>query len=153
MANNVYFGGLAYNQSSSACVLDVTPPTHAGIATLVAQNNGSLRATWLAATDATTPIRYNIYISTSAGNVFTKLVGSVETLTADIFKDGDGNLLQYNTTYYVAVRAVDAVGNINTNLATLNAVSGGVAPDSVYNLLQQILNKETQVLNAVYGLY
>jgi hypothetical protein len=152
MANNIYFGGTDYNVSSNACVFDITPPSFSGVSSLVAQPNGSLRATWTAATDASSPVRYNIYVSTSAGDIYTKLIGSVNGLTVDIFQSTTG-LLQYNTTYYVAVRAVDAVGNINTNVVTLSAISSGVSIDSTYNLLQQILNKEDKIINSVYGLY
>ena len=136
MAQNNYMGGYVYNKVPNASVSDTTPPTFSGIATLVAQGNGSLRATWTAASDATTPIYYEIYISTGAID-YSKKVARVKALTFDLFQDTLG-LLLYNTVYYVAVRAVDGVGNVETNITVLNATSGGVATDSTYNLITTV---------------
>jgi len=134
---NQLFAGLFAQSTSQACVSDFTPPTFAGIATLVPRSNGSLRATWPAATDASSPVRYNIYIqAATATGLFSAVnrVLSTEKLTSDIFQDGAGVLLlsfsQGGPTYYVGVRAVDAIGNEEFNTVSLSANSTGVIPDN-----------------------
>jgi hypothetical protein len=47
-------------------------------------------------------------------------------LQASVFSLGDGTLLQTADTYYVGVRAVDAVGNRENNIVTLSQISPGV---------------------------
>jgi len=120
--------------SSSACIADLTPPTFSGISSLVANLNGSLTASWTAATDATTPIRYEVYIQadTATGlfvdsNVTNMTYASPHT----IFLDAADVALEADRTYYVGVRAVDAVGNENTNTVSLSAVSQGVLTENL----------------------
>lgn len=139
---NQFFASLFYHSTPQACVSDLTPPTFAGISTLVPQLNGSLRATWLAATDATTPIRYRIYIQKdTATGLFSSsnMALETETLTKDIFQLKDGSLLLEDVTYYVGVRAVDAVGNESSNLGSLSGLSSGVLTGSLLTIAQDIL--------------
>lgn len=136
MPQKTYFGGKQYNKVPNASVNDVTPPTFSGITSLVAQGNGSLRASWSAATDATGPVYYEVYVSTGAVD-YAKKVYRTALLSIDIFQD-TLDILKYNTTYYVAVRAVDGVGNVDSNTASANAVSSGVATDNCYNLITQV---------------
>lgn len=121
--NNFYIG------TSSACITDLTPPTFSGIASLVVGSRGQLIATWLAASDITPPIRYEFYIkaSTSVGlfNSVNLLV-STEQLTFSTFTMPDNTFLVNGTTYYVGIRAVDAVGNRDSNTVSLSVLSTGV---------------------------
>lgn len=132
-----FANGYSTQQLPQACIVDLTPPTFAGIATLVAKANGSLLATWLAATDVTLPINYDVYIQK---NTATGLFGSAnkifstELLSILIFQDALGNLLQAGDTYYVGVRASDGVGNQDSNLVSLSAVSSGVLSESLGNV-------------------
>jgi hypothetical protein len=123
IANNFYQG------TSQACIVDLTPPTFAGINFLDVESRGQIRAAWPIATDATNPIRYEIYIqaSTDTGlfNV-SNIVAMSSQLQYDIFTLPDGSFLVNGTTYYVGVRAVDAVGNRDSNTVSLNVVSTGV---------------------------
>lgn len=138
MAQRTYFGGLMYNKVPNASQPYTTPPTFAGITGLTANANGSLTVTWASGSTGAPPLRYRIYISTGSIN-YSNILCDVDGGTSfTIFQDSTGALLQYNTTYYVAVRAVDSVGNQEYNSAVLNATSSGVSPDSTYNLLIQI---------------
>jgi hypothetical protein len=110
-----------------ACVEDVTPPTFAGIATLTQEQTGALTAGWLAATDLTAPITYEVYVqAATATGLFALTPQCTKALSLTIYEDSLGNLLEYQVMYYVGVRARDGVGNIETNVVTLNATSNGV---------------------------
>jgi uncharacterized membrane protein len=133
MSHN-HFKGLFYQRLANAAVTDLTPPTFSGLATLVARPNGSLRVTWAVASDATTPIRYEVYIqaSTNVGLFNVANIAYVtNALTIDIFQLANASLLIKGTTYHVGVRAVDAVGNRDTNVVSDSEVSTGVLDDDL----------------------
>jgi len=122
--NNFYVG------TSSACIVDTTPPTFAGISTLAIGSRGQISATWAAATDATTPLRYEVYCqaATSVG-LFTNpsnVVGITDALRFDFWTLRDGSFLQNGTTYYVGVRARDGVSNLDSNTVSFSVISTGV---------------------------
>lgn len=115
--------------TSSACLTDLTPPTFAGINFLDVETRGQIRAAWPAATDPTTPIRYEVYIQAStATGLFstTNIVAVTPNLQFDVFTLPDGSFLVNGTTYYVGVRAIDGVSNRDSNTASLNVISTGV---------------------------
>lgn len=120
----------SYQGSSQACLIDLTPPTFAGIATLTIQPRGQFRVTWLAGSDATAPVRYEVYIKphTSVG-LFNaaNIIGITDKLMLEIFTLQDGTFLLDGTTYYVGVKAIDGVGNRDANAVILNMVSQGIA--------------------------
>lgn len=127
---NIFIEEYAYQGTSSACIVDLTPPTFAGIASMVVQSRGQMRATWLAATDATAPIRYEVYIqaSTATGLFNTaNIVAITDKLQYDTFTLPDGSFLVNGTTYYMGVRAIDAVSNRDGNTVSLNVISTGVS--------------------------
>lgn len=119
-----------YQPTSDACINDLTPPTFAGINFLDVESRGQIRAGWSAGSDATPPIRYEVYIQAStATGLFTaptNIIASTPNLLFDIFTLPDGSFLQNGVTYYVGVRAVDAVGNRDNNTVSLNVISTGV---------------------------
>lgn len=118
-----------YQQSANACVVDLTAPTFAGITGLIINTDGSLTASWADATDTSNPIRYEVYIqaSTAVGLFNTSNITQIVTgLSARIFTTSDLNYLQTGFVYHVGVRAVDAVGNRNTNVISLSQTSNGV---------------------------
>lgn len=130
------------HSTSQACIAEFTPPTFAGIATLVAQQNGSLVASWLAGTDPNGPVRYQVYIQKdTATGLFSSANLAYEThkLTIALFQDGDGDFLEEGETYYVGVRATDALGNQDNNVVSLFAVSNGVLTGSVATIAQATL--------------
>lgn len=130
-----------YQPTSQACVTDLTPPTFAGIAGLVANSNGSLTASWSAASDTNSPIAYEVYIqaSTAIGlfNVANRTL-STFSLSRAIFALADGTLLANGVTYFVGVRARDPIGNVDANTASLSAISQGVPSTSVLNAIAGI---------------
>jgi hypothetical protein len=131
---NILVSGNVYAPTSQACVVDTTSPTFAGIATISAQLNGSILATWLAATDASNPIYYDVYIQpTTATGLFssTNLALSTNKLSIYIFTLADNTLLLNGQTYFIGIRARDPLGNQSTTLASLSAISQGVNPTRV----------------------
>lgn len=118
-----------YMGTSSACVIDLTPPVFAGINFLDVESRGQIRAGWSAATDANNPIRYEVYIqaSTATGLFNTvNITGITDKLQLDIFTLPDGSFLENGQVYYVGVRAVDALGNRDANTVSDDVISTGV---------------------------
>lgn len=137
---NQLFAGLFYHSTPNACVVDLTPPTFTGITSAIAQGNGSIKVNFPAATDATTPVRYRVYIalgSVSAAALFvsSNVVSVVEPSGSGPFSTYIYTLsdlttyLAINQIYTFGVRAVDAVGNMNTNTVIDTEASFGVLPD------------------------
>lgn len=118
-----------YQPTSEACIVDLTPPTFAGINFLDVESRGQIRAGWSAATDSTPPLRYEVYIqATTFIGLFnlSNIIASTPNLQYDIFTLPDGSFLQNGVTYYVGVRAVDGVGNRDNNTANQSVISTGV---------------------------
>jgi hypothetical protein len=126
--NQLITGG-AIQSSSQACIIDLTPPTFAGITFLGRGALGQLRAMWSAASDSSAPIRYEVYVQEEpASNLFhpNNVALVTPNLQADIFAIANGTLLQSGVKYYVGVRAVDAVGNRDNNTVNLFQTSPGI---------------------------
>ena len=86
---------------------------------------------WNAATDASSPIMYDVYVQESSNvGVFNSanLAVSTPALSTYIFQLKNGNILRAGFTYYVGVRARDPLSNESTNTTVMSAVSSGVAP-------------------------
>ena len=121
--------GVSFQGTSQACITDLTPPTFSGISFVTRGSLGQLRASWSSASDASLPIRYEVYLkSDTSSDLFNQVnIALVTTqLQADIFSLGNGSLLQSGTTYYVGVRSIDGVGNRDANLVSLSQTSSGI---------------------------
>ena len=128
VANQLVTGG-AKQESAQACIVDLTPPTFSGISYLGLGVLGQLQLQWAAATDATAPIRYEVYVQAgSVSGLFntTNIALVTEALNADVFSVASGQLIQAATQYFVGVRAIDGVGNRDTNLVSLSQISPGI---------------------------
>lgn len=126
--NHLVTGGTK-QQTSQACITDLIAPTFAGISTLFRGTFGQLQATWSAGTDLSLPLRYEVYVqANTATNLFNTANISIITsqLQADVFALGNGTLLQNGVTYFVGVRAVDAVGNRENNIISLSTTTTGI---------------------------
>lgn len=126
--NQLVVGGV-YQPSSQACIVDLTPPTFAGISFLSIGALGQLQAQWSAATDSSTPVSYEVYVkpATSVGLFNTVNIALVtRQLLTSIFALGNGTLLQTGVEYYVGVRAIDSVGNRDSNLVSVSQISPGI---------------------------
>jgi len=126
---NILVGNNFYHGTTQACIVDLTPPTFAGIQGLAVQSRGQIRASWSAATDATAPIRYEVYIQAStATGLFNvnNIIGITSKLQLDTWTMPDGSFLVNGTTYYVGVRSLDGVSNRDSNTVSLNVISTGV---------------------------
>lgn len=119
-----------YQETSQACVVDLTPPTFAGLAGAQVQSRGQIRATWLAATEVdSNPVRYEVYVKAGTNvGLFNaaNIIGITDKLQLDFWQTPDGEFLVNGTTYHVGVRAVDALGNRDTNLVSEALISTGV---------------------------
>lgn len=124
------FVGKITQLTSQACIVDLTPPTFAGIVSATVQSRGQIRAAWAAATEVTSnPVRYEVYVQvgTATGLFNTaNIIGITDKLQLDFWQTPDGAFLVNGSTYFVGVRAVDAVGNRNTNTVSASLVSTGV---------------------------
>jgi hypothetical protein len=127
---NILVNNNFYQGTSSACIVDLTPPAFSGIATATVQSRGQIRATWTAATDATSPVRYEVYAQAGTPvGLFTNpnnVVGITNALQFDFWNLRDGSFLVNGTTYYVGVRARDGVSNLETNTVSIPVISTGV---------------------------
>lgn len=126
---DILVNGPVIQSTSQACIIDVTPPTFAGIVGLTSNSDGSLTANWSAASDVSLPISYEVYIQkNTATGLFSmnNLALIVRSTSARIFALSDATPLENSTTYYVGVRAVDAVGNADNNTISLDEISEGV---------------------------
>jgi hypothetical protein len=118
-----------YQGTSQACIVDLTPPTFAGINFLDVESRGQIRAGWSAATDPTLPIRYEVYIKANTNvDLFntSNIVAITDKLQYDIFTLPDGSFLENGTTYYVGVRALDGVNNRDNNVVSQSVISTGI---------------------------
>lgn len=132
------FAGISSQLLPNAAISDLTPPTFAGITGATPNTDGSITALWSAASDATPPIEYNIYIAlgvVSAAALF--VPGNLVTISPALTTSKRIFTLADQTTYLVngqqytmGVRAKDAVGNIDTNLViqTPTAIASGNLP-------------------------
>lgn len=131
-----------YQNSGQACLADLLPPTFAGIASLMALDNGALRAAWPQASDVSLPIRYRVFIQEATQiNLFApqnRLSEAELGLETDIFQLPSGEPLESGKTYYVGIRAVDAVGNESSNLESLSMISKGVTDANCAALVSRI---------------
>lgn len=126
---NILIEDSAYISTSSACIVDLLPPTFAGINFLDVESRGQIRAGWPVATDPTAPIRYEVYIKAStATGLFssTNLIAITDKLQYDIFTLADGSFLINGTTYFVGVRSIDGVNNRDSNTVSMSVISTGV---------------------------
>ena len=126
--NQLVSGG-ALQPTAQACIIDLTPPTFTGIDSLSRGALGQLTVSWLAGSDLSSPIRYEVYVQAEpASNLFnTANIALVTTnLQADVFALANGSLLQSGVKYFVGVRAVDAVGNRDNNVVSLFQTTPGI---------------------------
>lgn len=123
-----------YQQSADACVVDLTPPAFAGITGLIVNGDGSLTASWSAGADTSNPIRYEVYVQATTATGLFNIANIQQIVTgnsARVFTTPSGDYLQFAQTYHVGVRAVDAVGNRETNTVSDSEISTGVLVGSI----------------------
>lgn len=167
---NFYVGSSVIQSTSQACIVDITPPSFAGIQSLIIGTKGELNAEWLAGTDPQSPIRYAVYIQefTNVGLFHPlNLLAQTNKLKYSIFNTPDGAILKSGSTYHVGVRAIDGIGNQETNTISISILSPGLnfaaenfSPKGVFSLGQDnkvygnfwILKNEEVVSGAQLGL-
>lgn len=121
----------------SSVVQNITPPTFAGVTSVVANSDGSLTANWAAASGAAAmPIRYKVYAalgaSVPAASLFVaaNIVAEASSLwtKANFFQLGDQTTYFVNgQAYTVGVRAFSAenISETNTVTANVTAIASG----------------------------
>ena len=132
---------------SSAAITDTTPPTFTGVSSATANNNGSITVAWGSVTEAVSlPVEFLVYVAlgdVDAATLFvpgnlTKIVPSGATSTKVYTLADQTTYLAAGQTYTFGVRAKDAVGNINQNVAVETAVSTGVLTDGLAEYVTQL---------------
>jgi len=152
----VFFAQKMAIELPNACSLDITPPTFAGIVAATPQANGSLLASWGAGSDLTLPINYEVYClpgaSVPAATLFAA-VPAIKTsnLSEYLFRDRLGALLTAQA-YTLGVRARDGVGNLNSNLVTINATATGVLTDSLATIAASLASTQAALATNVSDL-
>lgn len=119
---STYFAGRFSLLAPAACAT-VATPTFAGISGLSRNGDGSLTASWAAGTTSAPPLRYEVYIQAGTATGLFALGNIVDIATGTskrIFTDAAGLILQVGQTYFVGVRAVDAVSNRETNTVSMS---------------------------------
>lgn len=126
---NQLITGRAFQPSSQSCIVDLTPPTFNGVNFLTRGSLGQLKVMWLAASDLSSPIRYEVYVQEEpASNLFNiaNIALITTNLQADIFTLANGSLIQSGVKYFIGVRAIDAVGNRDNNTISMSQTSPGI---------------------------
>ncbi|OQA85932.1 MAG: Exoglucanase B precursor [bacterium ADurb.Bin236] len=104
---------------------DGANPVFAGLASAAATgSDGEIQLSWTAATDASAPITYNIYMATQTVTVFATPAYTTENATGVVVTG-----LTNGTTYYFVVRAMDPGKREEKNTVNRSAKpNDGVAP-------------------------
>lgn len=144
---------LAAKTFSNGAVVNTSPPTFGGVASVVPNTDGSFTVNWAVATGAAAaPIRYEIFVSpgsVSAATLFTLSnrisVSSSALTSARVF------VLQDQTTYFVngqtytfGVRAVSAqnISDTNTVVLTSAAIGTGNLPAIFQDIAEELAATE-----------
>lgn len=163
MPRQIFVGKMA-QLTSQACLVDLTPPTFAGIVSATVQSRGQIRATWAAAVEGVSiPVRYEVYVKVgTATGLFNSanIIGITDKLQLDFWQTPDGAFLVNGSTYFVGVRVVDAVGNRDSNTVSASLISTGVFTSAdVYKaegafvvVANQLLGTLWVLKNSVLGL-
>jgi hypothetical protein len=109
-------GGVGNTSTSAVFAIDTKAPQFNGLSSVVSNDtsvNGSALLSWHAATDTSKPIMYFIYGSDSTSLNFTPVDSIISP--SYVYKN-----LQFNSTYKFAVRARDAVGNMDSNKTSIS---------------------------------
>ena len=134
------------------CIVDLTPPTFAGVSGLTPKNNGAMHVSWGSATDSANPINYLIYVS--LGNVNAATLFQSQNLAA-ITPDGHTSWYLFSLAkdawpnanspvyfikdqeYTIGVRARDGAGNVETNTVVMTTTAiGSVDLATIFQTLQ-----------------
>lgn len=153
--DNLGFINTAINEVASLTALDTTPPTWVtttGIQDVLDNENGTVKISYGTATDTESePVSYNIYVkkdtATGLFDVANKVTSTFSTVIdiGEIIAPVDWDV---NSTYYFGVRAMDRLGNEETN--TVNQSLTGVTPGlSVLNAEVQKISKQTALIPAL----
>jgi len=106
---NIYPLGSAFSGPVITILLDNTPPAFAGLNVIPATGHDA-HLTWTSATDTALPITYRIWQSTNSSFVPS---GPPDYTTTEL--EHFATNLTIGTTHYFIARAVDSVGNEDTN--------------------------------------
>lgn len=130
-------------ETSKACIADVTPPVGGVVQSIVNQLDGSLKVNWNSATDDTSPVLYKLYIkkATAVGIIDEENVIYQGPATEFyVCRDAEGFPVIAGETYFASVRAIDRFGNENANNQFVSVTAQGIG---YANLVNQIINSST----------
>ena len=143
---------LALDNSQQATA-DITAPVWdnaVGIIDAYQSDNGIV-VRWAHAVDARGETTYRVYISKSTSTIFSYPLAEFTGNMTTVFTEFDGVTELLDNTYYIAVRAVDNVGNEtdNVNYATVPFVSGGSAELTLAQLQSKLDILQTAIEFAI----
>lgn len=120
----------------TACIVDIIPPTGGVISSLTNNPDGSIRAQWSAAADSTPPFSYEVFVQrTTATGLFSVIPFISRNLFLDIYRDSLGFPFITGEAVHVGVRPVDAVGNVNLQSISLSIIATGSDLSTLFNLI------------------
>lgn len=123
-------------QTPQACVVDLVPPSGGAISSITNNPDGSVKIQWPAASDTNAPITYEVYVQKgTATGLFSTTPFLARGLSLDVYRDSLGAMIVQGETIHAAVRAVDALGNQNTNTTTMSVVAAGIGYANLLSVL------------------
>jgi hypothetical protein len=135
-------------EKSATAVGDTTPPSFAGVKTVVPASNGGVTVSWNAATDDLTPpegIRYAILggkNTIDSSRPLAVVEGKVQAVLSSLGAGGD--------TWKFAVRAIDAGNNVDTNTATIASALGPDAEAPVFGGCQTVMPRGSKTATVTW---
>jgi formylglycine-generating enzyme required for sulfatase activity len=109
-------GGAGYSVMSNVFALDNKAPQFAGLQTAVGDTNKVL-LNWSAATDISAPVKFKVFKSTASGIFNYSVFDTIVTGTSVTIRN-----LENFRKYYFVIRAIDNVGNSDTNTTEVSAI-------------------------------
>jgi hypothetical protein len=126
LAGNVDANTIEVSATTPA-IADATPPTFGGATSATTQSAGSIALAWAAATDdvsAPPAIGYLVYASTTSGG---ESFATPDLVTLAGATGATVSGLGGDTKYWFVVRAIDAAGNVDANVAEVSATTAHVS--------------------------
>lgn len=157
------FRGRFYQKCAAYGVVDITPPTFAGITSATPNTDGSISVAWALASSTKTPIEYHIYIalgSVSAATLFQSAnvatpVPAGKTSGRVFLLPDQATYLVKDQQYTIGVRSNDSYGfeDTNTAIQVVTAIASGNFPVVFQSLLDTLDARNTAygTLNTAHG--
>lgn len=133
---------------------DSTLPTFGGVTSVTSNSDGSFTVAWSAGSTTKTPLEYHIYIGLGAlpaatlfsGTTYKATIAPGTQTSRRVFLLADGSTYFVNGQQYTfGVRAVDAFGFMDSNVAVINstAIGSGNLPAVLQSIATQFASTQS----------